>query len=94
MCQLRNGHFNRVFEVVGIKYLPRPEPAARGSKKRKVVASSEAEAVPSKAMGAKRWRRASLRAGDKTSEKKFLLVKPLNPSKKFEGKETRPVPWV
>jgi hypothetical protein len=56
MDQIHHGHLNRIFEVAGVKYLPRPEPAARGSKKRMVATTFVAEVIQGKTMGAK-WRR-------------------------------------
>jgi hypothetical protein len=78
-----------VFVVAGIKYLPWLEPATRRSKMWKVATALEAEAIPGKAKGAKKWRRASSRDGDKTSERELLLVKPLNPSMKLAAKDTK-----
>jgi hypothetical protein len=63
-----------------------PSPrVAPGLEKHKVVAASETEAVPGKAKGAKRRRKASPRVGDKTSE--LLLANPVKPSKKSKAKE-------
>jgi hypothetical protein len=53
MDHLHDSRPNHVFELAGTKYLPRPEPAARGSKKNKAGAVSKAEAVPRKSGGAK-----------------------------------------
>jgi hypothetical protein len=64
--------------------LPR---VARGLEKQKVVAASEVEAVPGKAKGAKRRRKASPWVGDKTSERELLLANPVKPSKKSKVKE-------
>jgi hypothetical protein len=55
-----NGYLNRVFVVAGMKYLPRPEPAACESKKWKVVASLKVNVIWDKKKDMKKWARASL----------------------------------
>jgi hypothetical protein len=55
--------------------------------KLKAVAAWEAEGGRS-GQGVKRRRKASLRVGDKTSERELLLANPVKPSKKSEAKET------
>jgi hypothetical protein len=51
MDQLRHGCINCIFELADVKYLQRPKPVARVSKKCK---RSEVEVVPHKTSGAKR----------------------------------------
>jgi hypothetical protein len=53
MDHLHDSRPNHVIELAGTKYLPRPEPAAGGSKKNKAGAVSKAEAIPRKSGGAK-----------------------------------------
>jgi hypothetical protein len=80
MDHLHDSRPNHVFELAGTKYLPRPEPAARGSKKNKAGAVSKAEAVPRKSGGAKTQGGGGLsQAGDRTSKRELLLARLLRP---------------
>jgi hypothetical protein len=79
MGHLCNDRLNRIFEVAGVKYLPGSEPAVRGLKKWKVVAALQVEVVQDKTKGMKKWRRASLQDGVKTSDLELMLAKPLSP---------------
>jgi hypothetical protein len=53
---------------------------------------SEVETAPKKVGGVKRWRGASSRAGDKTSERELLLAKALKLSKKSVAAGTEAPP--
>jgi hypothetical protein len=66
-----------------MRYLPRLEPAARGSNKCKAKAAPEAESIPKKSRGTKKCRRVSSRAGDRTSERERLLEKLLKLTRKL-----------
>jgi hypothetical protein len=60
MDQVHNGQMNRIFEVVGEKYVRQTKHAVRGAQKLKVVETWEAEAAQSKTKDVKRWKRVSL----------------------------------
>jgi hypothetical protein len=84
--QLRHDRLNHAFELAGVNYLPWLEPIAHGLKKRKASGVEITSLVLKKIGGMKRWRKASSRTSDKTSEQKVLLVKPLKLSKKSIAK--------
>jgi hypothetical protein len=54
--QPRHGRLNHIFELVGVKYQPCPEPAARRMKKRPTLAVAVASAPLKKTSGVKRWK--------------------------------------
>jgi hypothetical protein len=81
MDQLHNTHLNRIFEVAGVKYLPRSESTSRRSKKRKIAAAWEAQVIQDKTKGMKKWRRVLSQAEDKIYDTELMLPKPLKPSK-------------
>jgi hypothetical protein len=54
--QPRHGRLNHIFELVGVKYQPCPEPAARRMKKRPTSAVAVASAPLKKTSGVKRWK--------------------------------------
>jgi hypothetical protein len=77
VTQLLHDSLNNVFELASVNYQLRPEPIAHVLKKHKALGVSITQPPMNKVGGMKRWRKASSRMGDKTSEQEVLLAKPL-----------------
>jgi hypothetical protein len=81
--QLQHGQLNRVIELEGMNYQPRPEPIVCATKKHQVTVVVVQLPPSKKTDEGKKQKKALSHSGDTTSEQENMLAKPIKASKKF-----------